>query len=61
MNAHREPSSRRLCDLRRLEPEESRYRGAGEIDVEDADGVPGEGEGKGELGGYGGFADAAFA
>ena len=61
MDLHRQPASGGLCDFGGLEAEEAGYGWAGEVDVEDADGVAGEGEGEGKLGSYGGFADAAFA
>ena len=61
MDLHRQPAAGGLCDLCGFEAEEARDGGPGEVDVEDADGVAGEGEGEGELGGDGGFADAAFA
>ena len=50
MHLHRQPPPGGLCDLGAFEPEEARDGGAGEVDVEDADGVAGEGEGEGELG-----------
>ena len=61
MDLHRQPAARRLRDFRIFDPEEPRYRGPGEIDVEDPDGVAGEGEGERQLAGYGGFSHAAFA
>ena len=56
-----EPAAGGLLDFGIFEAEEARDGGAGEVDVEDADGLAGEGEGEGELCCYGGFADAAFA
>lgn len=55
------PTAGRLCDFRAFHAQEAGNGGAGEIDIENADGVAGEAEREGELGGYGGFANAAFA
>lgn len=46
-----------------VQSQHTRYGGAGEVDVEDADACGGRGgaQGEGELGGDGGFADAAFS
>lgn len=56
-----DPAPRRLADFGGFDVEEAGDGGAGEVDVEDADGVALQGEGEGELGCYAGFADAAFA
>ena len=61
MHLNRQPAPRGLFYLRVFDAEEAGDGGAGEVDVEDADGVACEGEGECELGCYGGFADAAFA
>ena len=61
MNLDRQPSAGGLCDFGGLETEEAGDGGTSEIDVEDADGVTGEGKRESELGGYRGFADTAFA
>ena len=55
------PATGCLFDLCGLDAEEAGYGGAGQIDVENADGMAGQGEGEGELSSYRGFAYAAFA
>ena len=55
------PAAEGLGDLCILEAEETWDGGAGEVDVEDADGLVGKREGEGELGCYGRFTNAALA
>lgn len=56
-----EPAAGGLAHFFVLDAEEPRDAGAGQVDVEHADVVAAQGEGEGELYGYAGFADAAFA
>lgn len=55
------PAAGDLGHLGGLDGEHARDGRAGQVDVEDADRVAGEGEGEGELRGNGGLSDAAFA
>ena len=61
MDGHGEPAARCLSYFGIFYGEHARDVGACEVGVEDADGVAGEREAEGELGGDGGFAHAAFA
>lgn len=61
MDLNGKPTAGRLCDFRAFHTQEAGNGGAGEIDIENGDGVASERKREGELGGYGGFADAAFA
>ena len=61
MHRHGNPATRRLAHFFLLDTEESRYRRAREIDVEDADGVALQRQRQRELGGNARFADPAFA
>lgn len=60
VNLDREPAARCLGDFCIFDPQKAWYRGASQIDVEDANGVTGERKGERELCGYGRFADSAF-
>jgi hypothetical protein len=61
MDEARKPAGGGLGDLGGLDGEKARDGGPGEVDVEDADIVRGEGEGQRKLCGYGGLAHAAFS
>lgn len=61
MNFNGEPTAGRLGDFCTFHAQKAGNGGACEIDIEDTNRMPGETEREGELGCYGGFADAAFA
>ena len=50
VNFNGQPAAGGLFDFCGLDTEETRDGGAGKVDVKDANGVAGEGEGEGELG-----------
>lgn len=56
-----EPTAGGLCDFGAFHAQEAGDGGAGEIDIENADRMASKAEREGKLGGYGGFADTAFA
>lgn len=60
MYVHGQPAARGLLHFCGFDTEQMWDRGAGEVDVENANRVAGQGQGESELGCDGGFSDATF-